>query len=557
VPSDDVTIRIRLRDALRFKHDADRSARAIDNIGDQASQAARKIARLNAASSKTRVNFGPFSTSMRGGALAVGAMALGIQRLTPALLGAAEATATMAGGAGAAGGVGLLALAQAGGVATLGIKGLTDALGGNQKALKGLDPSMRSFFDTLHTKQQRLQKTASSSMLPGLAAGAQSASKNFGVLNSLVGSTGRTLGGLGADAGGLLGSAGFGRDLRTVGNANVRIIDNLGHAGLNLADGFRHVAVEAAPLAEWLSRDALEGSKLIDVWLANARASGKLSRFFREARTELSLLGSAGGHLGRGVLNLFGAHDVDGTRTLRSLDQVTARFERWTRLTSTQRNVGDAIVAEIPKAVGALMTAVANNLPAAGALGARTFINGFMHADAWGKLLAGGFLAKKLGVFKLGKGILSGGGAGGAVGKAFASRGATPANPMFVAVVNDLPGGGGRGPGVVGKAKRLLPGLAVDALPAAATVAGVAGLIKLGQLQHGPRTPMADRNAAAAGLRSIDPQRFRVRTDAQGFPIGTAEHLPPVRVDNRLSIDGEVVAKSTSRANGRRNARRR
>jgi hypothetical protein len=259
-------------------------------------------------------------------------------------------------------------------------------------------------------------------MLPGLASGAAAASRNFGVLRGIVGATGSTIGGLGANAGAMLGSSGWGRDLRTVGRGNVEIIQNLGQAGLFLADAFRHVAVEASPLTVWLSKMAHDGSAFIATWAGSARASGEMAKFFREARVDMTLLGSMTGHTGRGLINLFGAQDVDGTRTLRSLDALTGRFERWSNNPAVLKNVGDAIIAEIPQAVGAAMSAVAANLPSAGVHAARVFVRAFAEADVWGQLLGGAFLANKLGGTKALKNLLG-------IGM---GRGATPGNPIFV-----------------------------------------------------------------------------------------------------------------------------
>src|SRR5689334_15145254 len=105
---DNVSIRVRLRGALEAARDAHKVSRAIDDIGDKASKTARRLALMNAASSKTRVGFGPFSTSMRAAPLAIGAVTLAAGKAVPALLGLAEATATVGGGGAAAGGVGFL-----------------------------------------------------------------------------------------------------------------------------------------------------------------------------------------------------------------------------------------------------------------------------------------------------------------------------------------------------------------------------------------------------------------------------------------------------------------
>lgn len=454
-----VDIRIQLKNAAKFQRDAKASARSIDNIGDQARQAARQLRKMNAASSKTRVQLGPFSTSVRGGALAVGGLVMATGKLTPSLFGLAEATATVVGGGAAAGGVGLLALAQGAGVAKLGMGGLMDALGGSEEAVRGLSPEVRELFNTLDEAKKTLRGTAEAGLLPGLTRGADKAMRNFPVLNEIVKDTAETLGGLGEEAGGMLGSQEWGRDLKRLGGANVNILDDLGHGGLNFADALRHIAVEAAPLAEWLAESLKDGSGVVEMWAKDARASGDMARFFREARRDLSLLASIGGHSGRGIINLFGSQDVDGTETLRNLDRIMARFERWTASPAVRNGLGDAIVAEIPDAVGALMTGIAHAMPVAGGAAAKLFFEGFMEADAWGKLLMGGFLFKKLGGFKAAGGLMS----RELFGGKFASRGTTPANPVFVSMVGapGVPGPGAKPGGKPATPARQSPGARV------------------------------------------------------------------------------------------------
>jgi hypothetical protein len=562
--ADDVSIRVRILDALRFKRDADMEARAIDNIGDQARQAARGLAEMNAASSKTRVNVGPFSTSMRFAALGVGAVELASGKAVPAILSAAEAVATLAGGAGGAGAVGLTALAQLTGVASLGLTNLEKALGGDATAAKKLSPELMGIFDTLSANRDVLAQTATDGMLGGLTKGTTSALRNFGILRRLTRDTSREVGHLADDAGRMLGSKGFGRDLRTVGGGNVRIIDDLGHAGLNLASALEDVLVEADPLAIWMAREIRDGARMVEVWSANARASGEMARFFRQARTDLSLLVSVGGHTGHGLVNLFGSQDVDGTKTLRNLDLITSRFETWTSSPAVRRNLGQAVIDEIPKAVTAVLDAVATTLPHAGGLAARTFFQSFMDASLPGKLLSGAWLASKLGIVsaaRKGLGNLFGGGrgGGGALG-AVASRGATPANPVWVAMVD---GPGGKGSGLGRAARRLLgpaAGAAADAAPFAAGGAAVGagvigGLILLGKHQHGPATPQADRLAGQRAAIAMGGHYTPQRVDAQGFPDPHGRIVVNVAPTVHVDVDGQRLGRAVIVAQARADAR--
>lgn len=556
--NDNVDVHVRLRDKAKFKHDARDSADSIDDIGDAGDRAARKLGALSVASTNTRLNLGPFSTTMRGGVIAVGAMAIGVERLTPGLVGLAEATASVVGGGAAAGGVGLLALGQGAGVAALGLHGLSDALGGNEEAIRRLAPEARELFDMLSQERDTLQGLAQGGLLPGLTEGGQAAMRNAGVIRAIVQDTARMLGGLAREGGNMLGSPEWGRDLQTVGAANVEILDSLGGAGLHLADALRHVAVEASPLAKWLAESAESGSRMVELWARDARASGDMARFFADSRRNLELIASIGGHGGRGIINLFGAQDVDGTRTLANLDRLMARFERWTSSPAVRNGLGDAIVAEIPDAMGAASDMIARTLVEAAPKAAELFIDGFIEADAWGKLLMGGWLFRKLGGFKAAGGLLGKTGMPGTAG--LTGKGGSPANPLWVAVVNgDMPGGG-RGPGgVLGKAGRVgrfARGgfLSLGAVAIEEAVRRSAEEIQR-QKNDGLTSDQFSRRASRqlrdrVPLSGEAPPRFRVPVDAQGFPTG-----PPIRLENVIKIDGEVVERHSREVLERRQAR--
>lgn len=561
--SDNVDVHVRMRDAARFKQEARGVKDSIDDIGDSGQRTAAKLGALAAASSRTRVNIGPFSTSMRGGATALGAMVLGVEKLTPGIVGLAEATVSVVGGGAAAGGVGLLAVGQAAGVAALGFAGLDEALGGSEDAMRRLSPQARVLFDMLQTEHERLKGIAEGGLLPGLTAGGTEAMRNAGVVRAIVQDTSRMLGNLAREGGAMLGSAEWGRDLRTVGAANVQILDSLGGAGLHLADALRHIAVEAAPLAKWLAESAETGAGLIENWAEDARRSGDMARFFDDTRRNLELIASIGGHGGRGIINLFGAADVDGTRTLANLDRIMARFERWTASGAVQEDLGKAIVAEIPDAIAAGMDAVARNLPAAAGTAATVFWEAFWDSSLEGKAVMGALAFVKFGGFKAAGGLLGrGGAAAGLTGK-----GGTPANPVWVAVVNGgLPGGGGRGPGgVIGAGKNFLKSpLGKGGIIGALAVAGAADAkflwedIQRERERTGDWTPEQRRAEAARGLQSIRPlsgqapTRTMVPVDSQGFPTGA-----PIRITlhNTTTLDGEVVERHSREVLERRQAR--
>lgn len=473
---DSIEVRMRLARAKEFQREANKSARSVDNIGDQAAQAARKLLGLNAATSRTRINLGPFSTGMRLATFALGATLLGTESLIKGTLSLGEAVGTAGAGAAAAGGVFGTALLQGLFVARAGVTDLTDALGGNEAALKRLPPEAQNLFYTLNKGQQQLKATANRGLFPGLEAGAKSAMKNLPVANRIIGDTAKTLGGLARDGGNLVGSKSWGKDLADIGKTNTRILDNMGHAGLNFADAAKDIIHEAGPLATWLSKMALGGSRLTQEWVRNARETGKLSRFFKEAKTDLRLLGSITGNLAGGVINLFGHQDVDGTKTLRNLDRLTQRFQDWTTQVEGKK-LGPELQRQFQLALGGIATFVGENFARAGTTALDAFAKAFLAADLSGKLAIGAFIAFKSGLLKaiLSKSVsaaFTGASSKGGVLGSLAQRG-SPKNPLYVIVVNGgAPGvAGEKGGGKGSLLKRLAP-LGV----AGAKIGGVVGL---------------------------------------------------------------------------------
>jgi hypothetical protein len=564
---DQVDIRVRLRGAREAGRETRSLSRDIDELGDQAGQAARKLGAMSAASSSARLNIGPLSTNLRGAALGVGALTLATGKLLPATVAVGEAVAHLVGGAGAGAGVGLLALFQGSKVAQLGLEGLGDALGGNEEAAKNLSPELRELLFTLQDAQRTARDTAQAGLLPGVMEGADSAMRNLPVVNRIIGETAQVLGNLAAEAGDMAASRAWGRDVGRVGRRNARILDDLGHSGLNLADGLRHVVVEAGPLAEWMAEGTRSGTELAETWALNARQSGDMARFFREARRDLELLASAGGHGGRGIINLFGSQDVDGTETLRNLDAILARFEAWSRSPAVRESLGDAIVAEIPQAVAAGMDAIARNLPAAAGTAAKVFWEAFWDSSLGGKGLMAAALFAKFGGFKaLGKAIGGGLGLGGGLGGGSKKFGG--AVPVWVVNQAGVPSATPDG-------RRTRGG---RILATAGTIAGAAAI------QHGVNEALKDEgviprdSSAPARVGGHDPNRpiWENATDLIGSLFGGddgGEHVTrqgaretdPFRrsgafepvFENHISINmnGRPIEKQMQRQRARRRAR--
>jgi hypothetical protein len=426
---DDIDVRVRLRGGQRFAQEMRQSERAVDRFDRRVERTAKGLGNLRREVGNTRLQLGPFSTRLRYASLGVGYLVLGLRQLAPALVGVAEGAAVAAGGVAGAGVVGLTAYAQAAVTARLATSGLTEALEGDLEAWAKLSPVQRKFVMDLQAMQpllDRARRDAAAGLLPGLGRGIQAARGSYPEARALLRPTGRALGGAAEQFGRRVGSDEWGRDITALGGANVRIIENLADAGVDLADALKDVVVEAAPLAVWLSRMAEDGAENVKVWADTKRETGELADFYAEARVNLESLLRSTGNITGGIVNLFGAGDVDGTRTLQNFEQITQRFEDWSTSPAVRANFADAVAAEIPQAVGAVIGSLAENLPDAAATAGAVFWESFWNANTEGKLFIAAITGAKV---------------------SSAIRGATPFTPMFVEDVTGsgaLPGFGGK-----------------------------------------------------------------------------------------------------------------
>lgn len=196
-----------------------------------------------------------------------------------------------------------------------------------------LPRSARGFVRTLLGLKPRfdeLRAVAADGFFPGARTGLLSAMRSFGPVRSVVDLTARAFGGLAAAAGRLVGSGGWGRDIRLIGGRNAVVIRRVGRAALAVADALRHVMVAAGPLVGWLSRVTLAWGRS---WRESAKAgreSGRTARFFESTRRVLERLGSITGNVARAFRGIGRAAAPLGNEILAGLDRASGRFAKWT-----------------------------------------------------------------------------------------------------------------------------------------------------------------------------------------------------------------------------------
>lgn len=351
-----------------------------------------------------RVSLGFMSVSLRSVVILIGASANQISALTGPVLGFIEGISTAALGLGAAGAIGMSALAQGAGVAALAFNNLGKAWNGDDKALQKLAPAQQKFITQLEMMRptlERFRQIAGENLFRGITQGLVNARPLLGVLRPIVAGTASTLGNVAQRGLSALSTPEWMKDIRTLGHGNIAILRSLGNAALNFADALRNILLPAVPLAKWLARQIEMGAHLTAVWAHNERAAGRMSRFWDRARVSLAQVWSIMKHFTRGILNLFGAHDVDGTKTLASLDRIMARFERWTRSPEVQKGLGQAIENQMGILVARLSEMVARGFVKGLVQGVRLLGIAFMNSDLVGKALIGGILLLRFGALSV------------------------------------------------------------------------------------------------------------------------------------------------------------
>lgn len=224
--------------------------------------------------------------------------------------------------------------------------------------------------------------------------------------------------------------------------------------------------------------------------------------------------------------------------------------------------------AQIPQhfgaAVGAALPKLADAAAQAAPGAAKAFVDGWLHSGPWVQFLSAAYLAKKLGaVGAIGKALGRGGaaGSGGIMGK-----GNTPADPLWVAVVDKVPGAGvGAGSGGPEAAARRTALRVAEVTGKGGLVAGLAYGTYVGAKDYYglvmPKHYTGPLPKSSAD-RAVDQQVLASREAAshmQYGPWASGYQAPPVQVQvqSTLQIGGQQVATSVTTANAKTKARTR
>jgi phage-related protein/methyl-accepting chemotaxis protein len=247
------------------------------------------------------------------------------------------------------------------------------------EAMKELSPEGRALVNQLIAIKEEfkgVQAAAQRGMFPGLTAGLAGVRTLMPELKTIFFDTGQALGGIAAEAGKLISSPAFGRDLVTIAGNNATALRTLGGEAVGpngvatglqgLVVGFMNVAKAAAPLVQWLA----ELGNRFGEWTAKVTsgegAQARMEAFFYRTREVMTTVGHILRDLGVGLFNMGKAGSNASDVLLGKLENVSARFREWTGSMEGQNKLKTYFDGAIPtiEALGRLIGDLSRGLGA-------------------------------------------------------------------------------------------------------------------------------------------------------------------------------------------------
>lgn len=116
------------------------------------------------------------------------------------------------------------------------------------------------------------------------------------------------------------------KDFQQISKDNAVFIENMGFAGLELADAFKDIAIAAGPFNTWLTASIREGAAAFSDWAKQARGDGTIQTFLGETQESLQSLWQIFKNLGNVVNSFFQSTVDEGQRYLRTLEDITGHW---------------------------------------------------------------------------------------------------------------------------------------------------------------------------------------------------------------------------------------
>lgn len=227
----------------------------------------------------------------------------------------------------------------------LGFGEVGQALSGNEQAYKRLNEQQKQFVRFVNRElkpaMKDLKQVAGEGLFPGLRRGSRAALGNLDVFKGIIGGTAEELGRLAEQAGKLLGSKAFGRDLAKVGEQNRKAIGAMGDSVIDLTRALSIMLVEAEPLLRFIRQGIRDFGEWARESARAGRESGALREFFASTRDTLRVLLPLLRDFSMAILNLTNLGKPLGDSLLRSLRDSAKEFRQWTESARGKNDIAD------------------------------------------------------------------------------------------------------------------------------------------------------------------------------------------------------------------------
>jgi hypothetical protein len=213
---------------------------------------------------------------------------------------------------------------------------MSQAISGNEEALKRLTPEARKFArmfrQEVRPALKDVQRDIQSALLPSLTRAMTTLQRSplLGIVRQAGVRTAGVLGDVAETFAQSLVQPRQAAQLQQFLSNNTRMLRQLGQALIPATRGLLELLNAARPLTHWLGNLAIEGAHWFEQTVRANKASGDLERFFGRTRQTLRLIGPLLRDFGVALVNIMRVGAPLGRTILRDLGQAAADFRDWT-----------------------------------------------------------------------------------------------------------------------------------------------------------------------------------------------------------------------------------
>jgi phage-related protein len=135
----------------------------------------------------------------------------------------------------------------------------------------------------------------------------------------------------------LLASPEWSRDLKTIGDQNGEVIEDLGEGFLSIADALKDITIAAGPFTDWMTTGFAEGAQNFSDFIADARETGSLARWLEDVQKRLERWWQIIKNVGATLFNYSAASSEFGDWISEGLLDLT---ESWKEASEAAREEG-------------------------------------------------------------------------------------------------------------------------------------------------------------------------------------------------------------------------